>query len=183
MKKVYFNLLAILGSLSLLVGATYAYFSSNAVTMTGITLATAGPLLQISPSGSGWGLTMVGSSESNIYPGWIGAERSFWLKNNSGNGAPIAKVIPTISTQAGDWEILKGLILACFYEKSGGSCDNWQTLNFWSTNTSTSILATTLNDLTTREMVIKYKMDTSATDSAKDKSITGLEWSLVGRTN
>lgn len=182
MRRVFLSLLVIISTVGLVIGAAYAYFTSNAVTMTGITLATAGPLLQISPSGSGWGLTMAGSSESNIYPGWVGAERSFWLKNNSGNGAPIAKVIPTISAQAGDWNILKDLILACFYE-NGGSCSNWQTLNYWSTNTTASILATTLDDLTTRQMVIKYKMDTSATDSAKDKSITGLEWSLVGRTN
>jgi len=64
MKRIYLSILVILGTVALTVGAAYAYFTSNAVSLTGVTLASATPLLRIGPDGSNWDNSITGNSES-----------------------------------------------------------------------------------------------------------------------
>ena len=81
--RLLVKIASIAGAVALLAGATFAYFTSNAVTIENVTLASATPSLQIFDSG-GWG--QVGNNlnigESNMYPGDVGAEHKFYLRNN-----------------------------------------------------------------------------------------------------
>lgn len=181
MKKILLSILTIAVVVSLTVGAAYAYFTSSAASLTGITLASATPALQISV-GSGWVTAAVGTSEYYMYPGWEGVERTFWLRNSTGGGVPFAKVIPTISTHSGNWDKLKYEVEIEFAETGAGWGNNWHTLNYWSTNTSVNILGFDLGDGVQRQISMHYRMKPSAGDSAKGMAITGLQWDFVART-
>jgi len=169
---------------SLTVGAAYAYFTSNAVSLTGITLASATPVLWIGPNGSNWYTSITGASEANMYPSWEGAERTFWLRNDTGGGVPFAKVIPTIVSAGGHWDELKNVVEVQFGETTTGAgwTTGWGTLAYWNANAETSFLGSVLNDATNRQISMQYRMVGGADDSAKGKTISDLRWDFVART-
>jgi len=85
MKKVYLSILAIVATLSLVGGATYALFSNKATSGPN-TFATGNADLKIDRKGDGLGFQnkVVGIDFSNIYPGWnSGNEYQVWFRNDS----------------------------------------------------------------------------------------------------
>jgi hypothetical protein len=182
MKRIYLSILVILGTVALTVGAAYAYFTSNAVSLTGITLASATPQLWIGSDGTHWFSSITGASEDHMYPGWEGPERTFWLENTTGGGVPFAKVIPTIVSADGNWNELKDVVEVRFGETGRSWTTGWATLAAWNANTKWSILGSNLNDETNRQISLQYRMVSGAGDSAKGKTITNLRWDFVART-
>jgi len=184
MKRIYLSILVILGTVALTVGAAYAYFTSNAVSLTGVTLASATPSLQIW-DGDSWETLATGTSESNMYPGWEGVERDFYVKNNTpGTGnVPFDKLIPTLVTAGGaDWEALKGVVKARFYDVADDVHSGWYTLEEWKNNSSLSVLGSTdINSNEQRNLRIQYAMNSVAGDNAKGK-LVGIQWTFVART-
>ena len=184
MKRIYLSILVILGTVALTVGAAYAYFTSNAVSLTGITLASATPSLQIW-DGDSWEAAAPGVSETNMYPGWVGPERDFYVKNTTpGTGnVPFDKLIPTLVTAGGaDWDALKGVVKARFYDVVDGVYSGWYTLEEWRNNSSLSVLGSTdINSNEQRNLRIQYAMDSGAGDDAKGR-IVGIQWNFVART-
>jgi hypothetical protein len=89
--KLWLSLGTIFVTLALVTGVAYAYFTSNAAVMNGVTLASATPMLTISTDGNSYSPDpILGDSESYLYPGWLGAERKFFLKMKRG-GVPFAR--------------------------------------------------------------------------------------------
>ncbi|MDP4010684.1 MAG: hypothetical protein Q8P72_00465 [Candidatus Roizmanbacteria bacterium] len=117
-------------------------------------LGSATPSLQVATIG-GWGDTAGGYTETNMYPDWTGDEagRLFKLKNNtSGTGTvPYGQVVPTISDgeyAASTWDQWKDNVQIRFWEdgETPSTGTGWGSLNYWSTNTTSNILLSNLNN-------------------------------------
>lgn len=181
--KLWLSLGTIFVTLALVTGVAYAYFTSNAAVMNGVTLASATPLLTISADGDTYSTDpIVGDSESYLYPGWIGVERKFFLKNESGGDVPLAQVIPIVASAGGDWEALKDAIEVRFGETGSAWTTEWKTLADWNNNTTVGILMTNLTDGTSRQISLQYQLPESVGNEAKGKTISDLQWDLVART-
>lgn len=189
MKRIYLSLLIIFATVVSVMGLAYAYFTSNAVTMTGITLATGTPSIQISASGvdASYGLSITGFTEDNMYPGWTGTGHQFFLRNTS-NGMVIAKIIPTISvagTPPENWAIFKGLVEASFTGNNTSTV--WKTLDYWQTNADAISLPLPAEGMSAggaaKIFTIQFRFPTGGNDVlAQGKQIDGMAWSFVGRT-
>jgi hypothetical protein len=180
--RLWLSLGTIFATLALVSGVAYAYFTSNAAVMNGVTLASATPLLTISTDGEDYSVDPItGDSESYLYPGWIGAERKFFLKNESGGGVPFSQVIPVVSA-GGDWDDLKDSIQVRFGETGSTWTTGWTSLADWDANTTIGILSTNLIDGTSRQISLQYQLPNTVGDEAKGKTISGLQWDLVART-
>lgn len=191
MKRVYLSFLIIFATVISVMGLAYAYFTSNAVTMTGITLATGSPSIQIKNDqpGAVWGDSIIGAWEENMYPGWTGDPHNFYLKNTS-TGMIIAKIIPTISgTPLGDWGILKSVVEAQFIGNGTGTPvpTGWETLEYWQTNIDEISVPLPGDGMSPDSDLgvfsVQYRISTDVDSSgAEDTSITNMEWSFIGRT-
>ena len=153
-KNILVKLAGIAAAVSLLVGGAYAAFTSNSVSITGVVLSSATPTLQVATT-DGWGDTASGYTETNMYPGWVGdgAGRLFKLWNNtSGAGTvPYGQVIPTISDGVyvgSTWGQWKDQVQIRFWDDSVTPDEGtgWGTLNYWSTNTTSNILNSNLDN-------------------------------------
>lgn len=186
MKRIYLSLIIICATVISLAGLTFAYFSSTAVKMTNITLATGTPTIQISLDSSTWNSSVNASSHSeiNMYPGWTGQERDFWIKNTS-SGMQIAQVVPQVSATnpTGNWSSLKDAIQVRFNDTgTGGTWTEYKTLAQWQANTTVGIVSGgNLGGNAPRNFKIQYKMPEGGTAEAGD-SISGLIWEFAGRT-
>lgn len=175
--RLLVKIASIAGAVALLTGATFAYFTSNSVTIKEVTLASATPSLQIYDSG-GWGSVYddLDIGESNMYPGGgPGDEHKFWLRNISGGDVPFGKVFPAIvSGASGDWGALKDVVQMRFGETGTGWTTNWQTLDWWYNTPNDNMLDSNLNDgaVNQRQFSVQFKMLSSASDTVKGKSLT-----------
>jgi len=77
---------------------------------------------------------------------------------------------------------LKDVVEVRFGETGVGWTTGWATLAAWNANTEWSILGSNLNDGTSRQISLQYRMVSGAGDSAKGKTITNLRWDFVART-
>lgn len=175
MKKQFLvKIASIAGTVALLAGATFAFFTSNSVTIKDVTLASATPSLQIYDSG-GWGLVYddLNIGESNMYPGDVGTEHKFWLRNVTGGGVPFARIFPSIvSGASGDWGALKDVVQMRFGETGTGWSTGWASLDWWYTTHNDNMLLTDLGDAEQRLFSVQFKMLSSADDTAKGKNLT-----------
>lgn len=190
-KNILVKLASIAAAASLLVGGAYAAFTSNSVSITGVVLGSATPSLQVATDGD-WGETADGYEETNMYPGWTGdsAGRLFKLQNNtSENGTvPFAKVIPTISDQiyvGSTWEQWKDQVEIRFWENGSGAetGTDWESLNYWSTNTTSNVLKTDLNnDGSVRSFRYQVRMLTDADPALAGENNMTFKINFVGLT-
>ena len=182
-KNILVKLAGIAAAVSLLVGGAYAAFTSNPATITGVVLSSATPALQVY-DGSSWGGTVngatLGITESNMYPGFVGAEHTFYLRNTSDASVPFGQIVANLPSGSGDWDSLKDVVQMRFGETGTGWFTQWYTLNQWYSG-SANILLTNLTGGTQRQFSVQFQMLSSADDSAKGKSET-IVLGFVGMT-
>ena len=171
-KSILVKLASIAAAVSLLVGGAYAAFTSNSVTITGVVLSSATPALEVY-TGSGWSTiangNTLGIKESNMYPGFVGAEHKFYLRNTSDASVPFGQIVANLpSAQSGNWDALKDVVQMRFGE-TGTGWSTWYTLNQWNSG-SANILKSNLLGGTQRQFSVQFQMP-SAGDGAKGKTL------------
>lgn len=183
--KLIVKLASIAAAVSLLVGGAYAAFTSNSVTITGVVLSSATPTLQVQRADNAWVTTANGAAlgikEQNMYPGFVGAEHTFWLRNTSAASVPFGKIMVNLPSGTGDWEAIKNVVLMQFGETGASWTSGWATLDWWNNN-SANILGLQLpGGNAQRQFSVQFQMLSSADDSAKGKSET-IVLGFVGMT-
>lgn len=183
MKGLILKLAMAASGLAILAGVTYGAFNSNQTTITGVVLSSATPTLDIY-DGSTWGHTTVdganlGISESGMYPGWTGADHTFYLKNTSTDVA-FGQILATLPSAINNWAELKDVVQMQFGETGTNWSTGWATLSWWNAN-SANILLSALPANTQRQFTVHFMMDPAATDAAKGKTLT-MTLSFVGQT-
>jgi len=182
-KSILVKLAGIAAAVSLLVGGAYAAFTSNSVTITGVVLSSATPTLEVY-DGSAWGNitangTTLGITESNMIPGFIGVEHTFYLRNTSDASVPFGQIVANLPSAGPDWDALKGVVQMRFGETGTGWSTPWYTLSQWNSG-SANILLSSLPGTTQRRFSVQFQMP-SADDGAKGKTLT-LTLGFVGMT-
>ena len=126
-KKIAISGIAILASLTLLWVGVYAAYISTA-TMSTNNFSTTTPSLLIS-TGSGYGTSATGFTETGIVPGGTGAPHTFYLKNASDSSAPMALSgqFNYVSGPPGIWNDLTISISCDNGGAVSGLITNWQT--------------------------------------------------------
>jgi len=181
-KNILVKLASIAAAVSLLVGGAYAAFTSNSVTITGVVLSSATPALEVY-NGSTWGSTtgILGIKEQNMYPGFTGAEHTFWLRNSSDASVPFGKIVANLPSGSGGWDAIKDVVQMRFGETGVGWTSGWAPLSWWNSH-SANILGLQLpGGNTERQFSVQFRMLSSADDSAKGKSET-IVLGFVGMT-
>lgn len=179
-KEILAKAAGILAGVALLSGATFAYFTSNAVTITGVSVTSATPSLKVYDGANYVDSADLGISESNMYPGWVGSEHTFYLKNETGGTVPFGSIIANLPTASGSWGDLKDVVKMRFGETGTGWSTSYYTLNQWNSG-SENVLLSNLPAGTERLFSVQFAMDSSAGDTAKNKNIV-LNLGFVGRT-
>ncbi len=176
MKKVYLSILAIVATLSLVGGATYALFSNEATSGPN-TFATGNADLKLRHNPTqGWADSYGGSNWDNLYPGW---EDSYnvYLKNNS--SSPITlRAFPRIESVSGNWMLLDNIYLQFLYadgtpalNSNSNPCGN-VTLRWWLDNPDSF----DIGDLTQAQergpWIAKFTIPTTVGNEIANKTIT-----------
>jgi len=183
-KNILVKLVSIAAAVSLLVGGAYAAFTSNQTTITGVVLSSATPTLEVRASNGSWHDSVSGANlgikESNMYPGFVGAEHKFYLRNTSDASVPFGKIIANLPSGTGDWNEIKDVVQMRFGETGTGWSTPWYTLEQWYTG-SDNILLSELPGNTQRRFSVQFKMLSTADDSARGKTET-IVLGFVGQT-
>jgi len=184
-KNILVKLVSIAAAVSLLVGGAYAAFTSNQTTITGVVLSSATPALQVQASDYTWHNSVNGANlgikESNMYPGFIGAEHKFYLRNGSDASVPFGQIRANLPSETGDWNAIKDVVQMRFGETGVSWTSDWHTLNWWKNN-SANILGSDLSGGNTkRQFSVQFQMLSSANDNARGKSET-IVLGFVGMT-
>ncbi len=167
-----------------MVGGAYAAFTSNQTTITGVVLSSATPALEVY-TGSAWATTAdgatLGITESNMYPGFVGAEHTFYLRNTSDASVPFGQIVANLpSAESGNWTDLKDAVQMQFGETGTGWSSDWYTLSDWNSG-SYDILLSQLPGGTQRQFSVQFEMLSSADDGAKGKTLN-FTLGFVGQT-
>jgi len=183
-KNILVKLAGIAAAVSLLVGGAYAAFTSNSVTITGVVLSSATPTLEVF-DGSAWGNTTadgntLGIKESNMYPGFVGAEHTFYLRNTSDASVPFGQIVANLPSGTGNWDALKDVVQMKFGETGTGWSTPWYTLSQWNSGSANILLTNLLGGNTQRQFSVQFQMP-SADDGAKGKTLD-FTLSFVGMT-
>jgi len=183
-KNILVKLAGIAAAVSLLVGGAYAAFTSNSVTITGVVLSSATPTLEVF-NGSAWGNTtadgnVLGITESNMYPGFVGAEHTFYLRNTSDASVPFGQIVANLPSGTGNWDVLKDVVQMKFGETGTGWSTPWYTLSQWNSGSANILLTKLLGGNTQRQFSVQFQMP-SADDGAKGKTLD-FTLSFVGMT-
>jgi len=184
-KNILVKLTGIAAAVSLLVGGAYAAFNSNSATITGVVLSSATPNLEVY-NGNAWGNitadgNTLGIKESNMYPGFVGAEHTFYLRNTSDASVPFGHIVANLpSAESGNWDALKDVVQMQFGE-TGVSWYGWHTLSEWNSG-SYNILGSQLpGGNTQRQFSVQFQMIPGADDGAKGKTLN-FTLGFVGQT-
>lgn len=173
--KLIVKLASIAAAVSLLVGGAYAAFTSNSVTISGVVLSSATPTLEVY-TGSTWTTTADGAAlgikEQNMYPGFMGVEHTFYLRNTSDASVPFGQIVANLPSGSGDWDAIKDVVQMKFGETGTGWSTPWYTLNEWNSGSANILLSDLPGGNTQRQFSVQFQMLSSADDSAKGKSET-----------
>ncbi len=182
--KLFIKLASIAAAASLLVGGAYAAFTSNQTTISNVVLTAATPGLQVY-TGSAWDTTAngatLGITELNMYPGFLGAEHTFSLRNTSDVSVPFGKIVANLPSGTGDWDLLKDVVQMRFGETGTGWSTSWYTLDQWNSGSANILLSNLPGGNTQRQFSVQFQMLSSADDSAKGKTETFV-LGFVGQT-
>ena len=173
-KNILVKLAGIAAAVSLLVGGAYAAFTSNPATITGVVLSSATPALQVY-DGSSWGGTVngatLGITESNMYPGFVGAEHTFYLRNTSDASVPFGQIVANLpSAESGNWVELKDVVQMRFGETGTSWSTPWYTLSSWNSGSANILLSQLPGGDTQRLFSVQFQMP-SADNGAKGKTL------------
>ena len=182
-KNILVKLASIAAAVSLLVGGAYAAFTSNSVTITGVVLSSATPTLEVY-TGSSWTTTadgnVLGIKELNMYPGFVGAEHTFYLRNTSDASVPFGHIVANLPSGTGDWNAIKDVIQMRFAETGVGWTSGWAPLSWWNNNSANILRLQLPGGNTRRQFSVQFQMP-SADDGAKGKTLD-FTLSFVGMT-
>ena len=170
-KSILIKLASIAAAVSLLVGGAYAAFTSNSVTITGVVLSSATPALGVY-NGSTWGSTtgILGIKEQNMYPGFTGAEHTFWLRNSSDASVPFGKIVANLPSGSGGWDAIKDVVQMRFGETGTSWSTPWYTLSSWNSGSANILLSQLPGGDTQRLFSVQFQMP-SADNGAKGKTL------------
>jgi len=174
-KNILVKLAGIAAAVSLLVGGAYAAFTSNSVTITGVVLSSATPTLEVF-NGSAWGNTtadgnVLGITESNMYPGFVGVEHTFYLRNTSAASVPFGQIVANLpSAESGNWVELKDVVQMRFGETGTSWSTPWYTLSSWNSGSANILLSQLPGGDTQRLFSVQFQMP-SADNGAKGKTL------------
>ena len=183
-KNILVKLAGIAAAVSLLVGGAYAAFTSNQTTITGVVLSSATPALQVY-NGSDWYDTADGNTlgikELNMFPGFVGAEHTFYLRNHSEASVPFGQIVANLPSAINDWEVLKDVVQMRFSESGVNWSTSWYTLNQWNSGSANILLSELPGGDTQRLFGVQFHMIPGAGDDARGKTLT-LTLKFVGQT-
>jgi len=185
-KNILVKLAGIAAAVSLLVGGAYAAFTSNSVTITGVVLSSATPTLEVF-NGSVWGNTtadgnVLGIKESNMIPGFRGAEHTFYLRNTSDASVPFGQIVAKLlSAESGNWDALKDVVQMRFGETGTDWSTSWYTLSAWNTGSDDILLSQLPGGSAQRQFSVQFQMIPGAGDDAKGKTLS-FTLGFVGQT-
>jgi predicted ribosomally synthesized peptide with SipW-like signal peptide len=180
MKKIYLSLLAIIATVALVGGATYAVFT-NAATSGPNTFATGNADLKIAIDTDKDGVKSDWADSAtpafpegwtNLYPGW---ENSYWiyLKNNS--SSPITlKVKPKLNiTSYTAWQLWDEVYMEISWADGTHSSGSWP-LRAWVTppDDNPYLEPVLPQGYDTGPWVVKFSIPTTAGDEIQNKNIT-----------
>jgi hypothetical protein len=177
-KSILVKLAGIAAAVSLLVGGAYAVFSSNQVTITGVVLGSATPGLQVyTGSGNDWSDTVDGATlgikESNMYPGFVGVEHTFKLRNTSDVSVPFGQIVANLPSEEGpNWDALKGVVQMRFGETGADWSTPWYTLSEWKDGSANILLSQLPGGSTERQFSVQFQMLSSADDGARGQNLS-----------
>lgn len=176
--RIGLSLLSIVMALTLMAGATYAFFSDQATT-TGNTFSTGNASLEIAThTGSGpggYGASIEGPTFNNLFPGF--SDRSlFWLRNSSTSDvdmdltADVAATVPA-SGPLGDTLLIKW---RCDVDGNGGIADNTFSPEFtpidWEAGGNAALGSLEQNEQMICEM--SFRIPATATNDVAGKTVT-----------
>lgn len=175
-KNILVKLASIAVAVSLLVGGAYAAFTSNQTTITGVVLTAATPELEVY-TGSDWSTTADGATlgikESNMYPGFVGAEHTFYLRNASDASVPFGQIVANLpSAETGNWPALKDVVQMRFGETGTDWSTPWYTLSAWNTGSDDILLSQLPGGDTQRQFSVQFSMNPNAGDGAKGQTLS-----------
>jgi len=175
MRKIYLSILAIIATVALVGGATYAVFT-NAATSGPNTFATGNADLKLRHQpGQPWADSYGGASWGNLYPGWSDSY-NVYLKNDS--SSPISlRVFPKVANATGDGIMLDRVYLQFLYgdgtpvlNSSGTPCGN-VTLRWWLNNPDTFDIGDLTQDQDRGPWVAQFSIPTTAGNEISNGSI------------
>jgi len=176
MRKVYLSILAIVATVALVGGATYAAFT-NAATSGPNTFATGNADLKLRHQPSqGWADSYGGASWGNLYPGWSDSY-NVYLKNVS--SSPISlRVFPKITGATGAGVMLDKVYLQFLYSdgtpvlnSSGNPCGN-VTLRWWQDNPDSFDIGDLTQGQVRGPWVAKFSIPTTAGNEIAGKTLS-----------
>jgi len=183
MKKIYLSILAIVATIGLVAGATYALFSNKAISGPN-TFATGNADLKIAIDTdkdgikSNWDDSVTPAFPekwTNLYPGW---EDSYWIYLKNESTSPISlRVFPQLSNAAGDGIMLDNVYLQFLYadgtavlNSNGNSCGN-VTLRWWLDNPDSFDIGDLTQGQERGPWVVQFSIPVTADNSIANKSL------------
>jgi len=172
MKRIYLSILAIVATVALVGGATYAVFSSKATSGPN-TFATGNADLKLKHQpGQPWADSYGGASWSNLYPGWSDSY-NVYLKNVS--SSPITlKVMPKLNiTSYTAWQLWDEVYMEITWADGTHSTGSYP-LRAWVTppDDNPYLEPVLPQGYDTGPWVIKFNVPITAGDEIQDKNIT-----------
>jgi len=169
MKKIYLSLLAIITTVALVGGATYAAFTSQATSSHNtFTAGNANLQLKNEPT-QPWAASYGGASWGNLYPGWSDSY-NVYLKNVS--SSPITlKVLPKINITSYSTGYLWDNVLMQITWSDGTHSTGEYSLRAWTQNASIYLTPTLAQNAEAGPWVVKFRIPTTAGNEISNGSI------------
>lgn len=172
MNKIYLSILAIIATVALVGGATYAVFSSQATSGPN-TFATGNADLQLRlDPDDNWENSYEGESWDNLYPGWSDSY-NVYLKNNS-NSPITLKVMPKLDiTSYTAWQLWDEVYMEIAWSDGSHSTGSWP-LRAWVTppDNNPYLEPVLPQGYDTGPWVVKFSIPTTAGDEIQNADIT-----------
>ena len=169
MKRIYLSILAIVATVALVGGATYAVFSNKATSGPN-TFATGNADLKLRHQlDQAWADSYGGASWGNLYPGWSDSY-NVYLKNVS--SSPITlKVLPKVDITSWSTGYLWDNVLMEITWSDGSNSTGEFSLRAWRENASIYLVPTLAQGAEAGPWVVKFSIPTDAGNEISNGSI------------
>ncbi|MGB9706566.1 MAG: SipW-dependent-type signal peptide-containing protein [Microgenomates group bacterium] len=169
MKRIYLSILAIVATVALVGGATYAVFT-NAATSGPNTFATGNADLKLRHRlDQDWADSYGGANWGNLYPGWSDSY-NVYLKNVS--SSPITlRVLPKVNITSWSTGHLWDKVLMEITWSDGNNSTGEFSLRAWRENASIYLVPTLAQGAEAGPWVVKFRIPTTASNEISNGSI------------